>query len=309
MKYLLKLILLNLILISKCANALNVVEGWYGGMTLGASTQPEVSYSYESFNFINNNQVIYTPDANGAQITINYNPITNPTTQPGKLTFDVFGNIGLMAGYRFYSGFRAELELNYTYVPFQRLLIGVDPQLFATDTFTNVTVNDTVTVRSPSHSTGIKMEGSTSSGFVFINGIYEYIQRDCEYNWVPYLGLGLGYGVINNSAKLFDNEFDVDRGNASINTLTPMAQAIIGISYFLDDFSAFAFDVRYKISGQKVKYLTPTYPGIPGEYLDPDLPGSQPADIILRQETGIGFSQILQIFSFNLTFTGAFNCF
>lgn len=286
MKHLVKLILLNLILMCNSANALNVVEGWYGGLILGASSQPTVAFTY----------------------TFSY-PIGDPAptvvaTQDGRLTYDVFGNIGLMAGYRFYSGFRAELEGNYNYVGYKKLAINIlDPTLL-TPPITEETI--TVTVRTPSHSTGIKMEGSTSSGLVFINGIYEFIQRDCEDNWVPYLGLGVGYGYINNSAKLFDNEVDVDSGvnggNVSVNTSTPIAQAIIGISYFLDDFSAFALDARYIVSAKKVGYLTPTYEGIPDSYLV-----EQPGDIILTQS--IGFSERLQIFSINLTFTGAFNCF
>lgn len=283
MKYVLKVTCIILALFSSSVHALNVVEGWYGGLILGGSYSP-----YKYFNYSNPFAPVDDPD----------NP---PDIFTGKLTYSGFGNIGGLFGYRFPSGLRLELEADYSYVPYKRLTLE-------TENFNEPTVageNAFIVIRTPSHSTAIRMRGSTSSGLVFINGFYEFIQNGCENNWAPYVGLGLGIGYINNSAKLFDNEVDVEFGNASVNSTTPIGQIIAGINYFMDDFTAVGFDFRYMTTARKVQYATPTYPEMPAEYLIP--PDGDP-NLEIIQRFMIPFSARMEIYSFNITFTGAFNC-
>lgn len=296
MKHVTKVLCLAVWFFSMPVYSLNVVEGWYGGIILGANYSPDVKYVYVSpYEF----DALYDFDL---------------TTQGGKLTYSAFGNIGGLFGYRFPGGFRLEFEADYSYVPYQKLAINLLTSSPVIDTTTLTTISDTtnttVIVRSPNHSTAIKMEGSTSSGFAFANAFYEYIQYGCENPWVPYIGIGLGWGYINNSAKLFDNEYDVNNGNASINTSTAMGQGIVGINYFLDDFTAFGMDFRYITSAKKVAYTTPVYLEIPSSYLNPPFPPvgqGNPNLIILTQQ--LRFAKRYEIWTINLSFTGAFNCF
>ncbi|TIE93034.1 hypothetical protein DI028_15555 [Legionella pneumophila] len=67
-------------------------------------------------------------------------------------------------------------------------------------------------------------------------------------SFVPYLGLGLGYGTVRSNFKLYNvnyNNSQVPIFESKESSSAAMAQGILGISYFLDDFAAFGLDFRY----------------------------------------------------------------
>ena len=153
---------------------------------------------------------------------------TNPTTQQsenGTLGFGLMVNIGGQLGYRFCDSFRIEAEALYNKNPYNFLHLG------------------DVSIHSPSTSTGLRMEGSSTEGIGFINGYYDFL-GDGTSNLVPYLGLGVGYAYISTVIRFYDNNILVAGGrHGQINT-NPAGQVIVGLSYFLDDFASFSVDAR-----------------------------------------------------------------
>jgi opacity protein-like surface antigen len=153
---------------------------------------------------------------------------TNPATnQPvsSTLGFEALINAGFQIGYRFCDRYRLEAELLYNKNPYSFLRIG-----------------DT-TVHSPDTSTGLRIDGNTTEGFGFINGYYDFL-GDGTSDVVPYVGIGAGYAYVHNVVKFYYNE-ELLNGSHSVNSTRPAGQAIVGVSYFLDDFMSFAIDARY----------------------------------------------------------------
>ena len=89
-----------------------------------------------------------------------------------------------------------------------------------------------------------------------INGYYDFIPFDSESNFVPFVGLGLGYAYTQNSIDMslwYDKNsagatvpgYEVLALNINRSTSSAAGQVILGASYFLDDLTAFSLDARY----------------------------------------------------------------
>ncbi len=221
MKSSLKPGLVVLLLIGGKASALNPVEGLYGGIFLGGSYSPSVNLNFP-------------------------HPHTKAIT-PGKLAYSPFGNIGGQIGYRM-SQFRVEGELFYNSAPYHKVTLGPN------------------TYTSEKTSTSLRFKGQTSTAAVMVNGFYDAYFLSEQSNFVPYLGIGLGYTRVQNTLEFYcDNMPVVDhtvtlgpnntctlstsaggpKSNLSDHSNAPAAQAIIGASYFMDDFTTFSIDLRH----------------------------------------------------------------
>ena len=97
MKLSFKLGLATLLLANGAAQAINPVQGWYGGMLLGVSYSSSLERTFAN-------------PFTGASIT-------------GDLTYKIFGDIAGQVGYRF-NHFRAEGELLLNSNPYKELTIG-----------------------------------------------------------------------------------------------------------------------------------------------------------------------------------------
>ncbi len=153
---------------------------------------------------------------------------TNPTTnlpEAGKLGFTALVNMDLHAGYRICDSFRLEGQFLYNKNPYSFLRLG------------------DVTIHNHNTSTGLRIDGGTTEGFLFGNGYYDFL-GDGTSDTVPYVGFGVGYAYISNAVKFYNNEVLVANGRHAVTSTRPAGQMILGVSFFLDDFTSFAIDLR-----------------------------------------------------------------
>ena len=185
---------------------------------------------------------------------------TSTTLYPGTLAYDIMGNIGGQIGYRFCDNYRLEAEITYNFVPYAYLLL-----------------ND-VKFHTPSSSAGIRMRGNKTAGIGFINAFYDGFGNFSS-NVVPYVGIGAGYAYLYNFVEFFNNDVYISGTRKSIYTARAAGQAIVGLSYYLDDFAAFSIDGRYlsTATGQ------------------------------ITTSRGQNINSNMQTFSMNLVFNGAFD--
>lgn len=170
----------------------------------------------------------------GILLGVSYSPKMNIAVSPpllglpttANLSYSVFGDIAGEVGYRFCQ-YRAELELLFNNNPYNQLRY------------------DTFTISSPKTSTDLRMKGQTNTGAVMVNGFYDFLTFGGTTSFVPYLGLGVGYAYISNTAKFYFDNTLIPNTNYSKTSSAPAAQGIIGLSYFLDDYTAFGLDYRY----------------------------------------------------------------
>lgn len=199
----------------------------------------------------------------GIMLGFNYTPSTNftlPTPTPpliaeGALNYGTMGQIGGEFGYRC-GKYRFEGNYFYNNSPYKSLEVNGS------------------TIFAPSiNTTGYRIEGSTDTGAVMFNGFYDFFSSDLSSNLVPYLGGGIGYAYASNNFKIYNQEIVYDQASLKAHTTSPAGQAIVGASYFLDDFTFFGLDFRYFTTSANSKLLDAR----------------------------------VQVYSLNLSFNGAFN--
>lgn len=147
----------------------------------------------------------------------------------GQLTYSLGGNGGIFLGY-LCNKFRFEGEALYNMNQFDKLELGT------------LVLKDHLTPN------GVRIYGDTSFLAGFFNVLYDFYQPGVDVNLVPYVGLGLGFASIQNDFKLYSVYFNngiTPIFTAKETTSTPIGQAIIGLSYFLDDFAAAGMDFRF----------------------------------------------------------------
>ena len=187
----------------------------------------------------------------------------------GDLTYSVLGNVGGQIGYRL-SQFRVEGELLYNYNPYKHLTV---------DGMNIPASGSTTTSGSP-----FSFSGYTSTYALMLNGFYDIYIPGYTEHFVPYIGLGVGYEQVKNSFTLGNdgsNSPDYTASTMGFNNTknNPAGQAIIGLSYFLSDYTAFSLDYRYLSS------------------FDTDLVSSRAMSLQSRP----------QLYSVNFVFNSAFN--
>jgi opacity protein-like surface antigen len=155
------------------------------------------------------------------------------------------GNGGAMLGYRL-CNFRLEFEALVNDNKLQQLKVGE------------------FTFGNQPNKQHVRVSGYTYFISGLVNGIYEFYQPESERtNFVPYLGLGLGYANLQ-SKQSFEKE-PLYSASFNLDTITEsrsagIAQAILGLNYFMDDFAAVGIDYRYMIiskSGYATNYFQP----------------------------------------------------
>ena len=230
--------LIALLLSTSSTYALNAVQGWYAGILLGLNYTPSVNFIYPT-NFIVPSQI----------------PITLPTNVPVTLTYGHLGQIDGQIGYRI-CNFRVEGQIGYNGSPYSSLKVN------------------NKTLLAPSTSPYYNFSGYTGTAYGMINGYYDVMPSDPDSNFVPFLGLGIGYAGVGNTINM---DFYYDKNNAGetvpgyevldVNikqtSSSAAGQVMIGASYFLDDFASFSLDLRYfttqkksPISNARVEFAT-----------------------------------------------------
>ncbi|KTD06850.1 outer membrane protein [Legionella jamestowniensis] len=232
--------LAGLVMASNCAFSATPSEGWYAGLmgTLSYTPSLDFTLSTSSFNALNS-----------ALIFIGNPPLLSPA---GEIDYSVGGGGGGQLGYR-YCGFRFEGQLLFNYSPYDTLKVG------------GYSIGKNQNTALPFPFSALSMSGSTSLGAALFNVYYDFYSDDWDdISWVPYVGLGIGYGYIQNKLEL---DFNTTPGLANPvivkvdfkeNTSTPVGQAIIGISYLFNDNFSMGLDYRYvttkEINGFNERY-------------------------------------------------------
>lgn len=155
-----------------------------------------------------------------------YHPYTNRLT-PGELTYKPMGNGGFQLGYRL-EKFRFEGEFNFNSNSFDKLKLDI--------------------YRFPAnkHKYGLRLRGNTAITSGMINAFYEMYTPDPDITGaVPYVGLGVGYGLVTNRVRFYRDNRLLQGSQEKQHSHAAIGQAIIGMSYFFDDFTSVAFDARY----------------------------------------------------------------
>lgn len=173
----------------------------------------------------------------------------------GQMKFSAFGNAGGQVGFRFIP-FRLEVEGFFNSSPYRRLQLG------------------STIYYAGSKSTGTRMKGQVVTGAGMANAYYDFITPDCPTTIAPYLGVGVGYAYLKHNIKFYANNVPIAGTISEGTNTTPAAQAIAGVSYFLDDFTWFGLDYRY-FTTRNLDF----------------------------------FDARFQLNSINVTFNGSFNCF
>lgn len=197
---------LSALLLSGTSHAINPMNGWYAGLTLGGS------YT------IKDNLTFPAPGSCSTDASC--------TSTTGELSYAGFGSIGGQIGYR-YNHFRLELEPLYNSSPYQDITVGSTKYV------------------SPKSSSGLRLKGDTNTLFVMVNGYYDFFSPNSTSFFVPYLGIGIGFAGIENSLQFYCNNEAIACTRLSEKDSTTAAQGIVGLSYFLDEFAWFGLDYRY----------------------------------------------------------------
>lgn len=162
---------------------------------------------------------------------LNFN-LTNPFTRlrnPGELNYSTGINVGGQLGYR-YDKFRSEIQYLFNKNNFDTVQMG------------NISINSTMDVN------GASLVGHTNFSMAMFNTYYEFYKEEVEVRLVPYIGLGIGYGAVNNSLQLYYFQTQIYEKKAT--GYSPMGQAIAGLSYFFTDSSSVSLDYRYLTTPQ-----------------------------------------------------------
>jgi opacity protein-like surface antigen len=201
--------------------AVNPVQGLYlgliGEMSKGPSTHEEV--------FIESG-AIFTG-------TVNNNPIG--------------GGGGLVLGYR-YNQFRIEAEGLYN-------LIGSDTMAISNCTLQSPTVltptpyDSSICSQDNFYENRLGFNGSVSVIYGLINVVYDIIDYESDKNIFPYVGAGIGFASLKNQVNFVQTVIPPNNSPNSHGTSTlfssTAAQAILGVGYFMDDYTWAGIDYRY----------------------------------------------------------------
>lgn len=175
---------------------------------------------------------------------LSFNVISPITNLPVKATVDytsVGGGGALQLGYRWCDNWRAEIE-----------------GAFQGNTINRVTLGN-ISLSSIKNNPGFHIYSSHTYFFgALVNGYYDFLSVGDDSVWGPYVGLGLGYGIVQNTVKVYNNTTLLSGNLGERNNSTGVAQGIIGASYFVDDFTTLGMDVRY-LAGNNIKALDSRY--------------------------------------------------
>ncbi len=221
--------LLALLLTNASAYAVNPVQGWYGGILLGVNYTPSTNFNFPT-------TFVTPPDLIGLIPAI-------PTNVDITLNYKTMGQLAGQVGYRC-GNYRFEGQLGYNNSPYSSLkLEGLGGK--------------SITLLAPASSPYYSFEGSTNTTSGMINGYYDFIPTEPDSNFAPFVGLGIGYAYTQNVINLdfWYNNTEIRDVRISRTTTSPAGQAIIGASYFLDDFTAFSLDLRYFTTQKKSEVL------------------------------------------------------
>lgn len=143
-------------------------------------------------------------------------------------------NGGIQVGYRFFERYRVEGELIY----------AMNKNRF---------IRQNGVIYAPTKNQSLN--GSMTTVGILLSGYFDFFfhKKHSANDIAPYLGLGLGYSVIQTSIKSGCSGCQKLEFNAG-NKPAPIAQGVLGVSYWLDDFTMLGLDYRFLGYGKIQQY-------------------------------------------------------
>ncbi|KTC81476.1 outer membrane protein [Legionella brunensis] len=248
----LKFTLAGLVATSSSSFASLPPDGWYFGLFGIASYIPTSDFTltgsqfttlYNNINNYNNN------------LPANASVVPLPTNANGEIKYQFGGGLGGQFGYR-WCGFRFEGELLWDYNTYKNITIdglsfGRNQQTITSQTSTGVTITS---VTSP-----YSMSGHAQVLGGLFNILYDFYNHEAQdVTWMPYIGAGIGFANIKNDWIININQLNPSTGvygffpvlDVTNSESTPIAQAIVGFDYQMDDYFSVGMDYRYLMSKQ-----------------------------------------------------------
>lgn len=246
MNYFYRFGLASVLFASSSAFSAIPAEGWYGGLMGTVSYPPSIDFTLPSSTITGINTII--TNLNTRLLANGFTTLPLLISNQGELSYRVGGGGGGQIGYR-HCNFRFEGELLFNYNNYDKLTI---------DGLTLKTHQQQAIILSSPTSTATiapTIDGHTDFGAAFLNLFYDFFDEDNDPTWVPYVGLGIGYAYVQDKLSItypitittppVSTTTSVQRLTVKDSTSTPIAQAIIGISYFYNDDTSFGMDYRY----------------------------------------------------------------
>ncbi|OCH97596.1 hypothetical protein A8135_13975 [Legionella jamestowniensis] len=230
-------------------------DGKYFGMFLVGSYVPTQNFtlSANQLAVLQNNITAYN---NSIPPTFPLAPY--PPRGNGEINYQFGGGLGGQFGYR-WCGFRFEGEVLFNYNTYKSITIdgirfGKNQQTVTTTSSSGTTATTITVVTNP-----YSMSGHSQVFGGLFNVIYQFYNHEGrDVSWIPYVGAGIGYANIQNKWVININQVNPITGtygytsvlNISDSETTPIAQAIVGIDYQMDDYFSVGVDYRYLTSKQ-----------------------------------------------------------
>ena len=221
MNRLVKLVTASPLLYATSLFALNPIQGFYIGLFGEVSHGPS------------GDEIYFEEDASIFHGNVDYSPIS--------------GGAGFMLGYK-YSHFRAEGEFLYNRISTGPLTVG-------TCTLQSPDVSTPTGVCTPGEYDGFQEKalgysGSSSAAYGLFNVYWDFFSENNGSEMVPYVGVGMGIGSIKNGSSIVNTISDYSHGQT--HTSSGVAyQGILGVSYYMDDFTWCSLDYRYIATNKK----------------------------------------------------------
>jgi opacity protein-like surface antigen len=188
-------------------------------------------------------QGIYTSFFAGAAITPSFN-IDNYKFEYRSDSWQLGGSFGYQ-----YGSYRFEGEIVYMRSRLKRI-----SEKAGNEVIMNIPGNVPPARVNGANGVTSKLKGDTEFTGAFFNVIYNFDRAFSESSYVPYAGLGLGYGRIESNAQV-----TLSDPTATLTTEVPVFdgssneiafQPIIGIAMNIGSFTTMTLDYRYVISGK-----------------------------------------------------------
>ena len=209
----------GLLAVSMTSFALDPAPGPYAGMIIGGSYLASINVQSLSPFFTNLYQnTNFSNYINTIGATINGN--TKYTE-----TFNFMGLLGAQLGYR-YDNFRMEIQGFYD-----------------TNPINYIAINSVQLSSSKSQVAYVSGQANIVSGL--FNFYYDFIPPgNIDTSVAPYVGFGVGYAWVQNNLNIKVSNVEYSFPDYEQFKGVAAGQLIVGLAYFIDDYSFFGFDAR-----------------------------------------------------------------
>ncbi len=166
----------------------------------------------------------YTP-----KVAINTAYPLNDTgrTVSSSLSYSYMGAVGGQMGYRI-DNYRLEGEFLFNNSPYAGITVG--QRYFSAGTV------------GPN---GFQFQGATNTYALLFNAYYDLFSIEDERNLIPYMGLGVGGEIVQNTLALNFNGISYTPQKTKANNEQFAFQGTIGAAYYWDECTSLALDFRY----------------------------------------------------------------